>query len=76
MELTDSFRMTLIETAETLRGAGRRRFMAQSVQTLGRGGQRRAEAELGWNRATSPRGPRSGGSGWPVWRGPGAGAGS
>ena len=47
MELTDSFRMTLIETAETLRGAGRRRFMAQSVQTLGRGGQRRAEAELG-----------------------------
>jgi hypothetical protein len=52
MELNDSFRSTLIETAETLRSVERRRFMAQTVQSFGRGGQRRAESELGWNRGT------------------------
>lgn len=67
MELTDSFRMTLMETAETLRGAGRRRFMAQSVQALGPGGQRRAEAELGWNRATIRKGMHELRSGITCW---------
>jgi Rhodopirellula transposase DDE domain len=56
MELTDSFRVTLIEAAEVLHGPGRRRFMAQTVQALGAGGQRRAETELGWNRATIRKG--------------------
>ena len=56
MELTDSFRTTLMETAESLPGAGRRRFMAQTVQALGPGGQRRAETELGWNRVTIRKG--------------------
>jgi Rhodopirellula transposase DDE domain len=52
MELNERFRSTLIETAETLRGAERRRFMAQTVESFGQGGQRRAETELGWNRGT------------------------
>jgi hypothetical protein len=52
MELNERFRSTLIETAETLRGPQRRRFLAQTVQSFGPGGQRRAETELGWNRGT------------------------
>ena len=56
MELPDDFGRTLIETAETLRGAKRRRFMAQTVKAFGPGGQRRAETELGWNRATIRKG--------------------
>jgi hypothetical protein len=52
MELTDSLTALLMETAETLRGSERRRFMARTVQELGRGGQRRAERELGWCRGT------------------------
>src|SRR4030095_2159489 len=50
MELTDSVKTLLIETAKTLKGSDRRRFMARTVKELGRGGQRRAERELGWNR--------------------------
>jgi hypothetical protein len=56
MELTESFRFTLIETADTLRGAQRRQFMARTVQSLGPGGQRRAEIALGWNRDTIRKG--------------------
>ena len=56
MELTETFRRTLIETAEGLSGAERRRFMASTVQSLGTGGQRQAESELGWNRATIRKG--------------------
>ncbi len=52
MELTDDLKQILIETATTLKGADRRRFMAQTVQALGERGQTRAERELGWNRAT------------------------
>ncbi len=52
MELTDSLKRLFIETAQTLRGSDRRRFMARTVQELGRGGQRRAERDLGWNRQT------------------------
>src|SRR5512135_1000771 len=42
----------LIETAKTLKASQRRRFMAQTVQAMGRGGQVWAEAHLGWNRGT------------------------
>lgn len=56
MELTDDLKALLMETATTLQGANRRRFMAQTVQVLGRGGQSRAEQELGWNRATIRKG--------------------
>jgi hypothetical protein len=50
--------MLLIETAETLKGHERRLFMARTVKALGKGGQRRAEAELGWNRVTVRKGMR------------------
>jgi len=56
MELTDSLKALFIETAATLRGSERRRFMARTVQELGPGGQRRAERELGWCRGTIRKG--------------------
>jgi hypothetical protein len=52
MELTDTLKALFIETAHTLNGSERRRFMARTIQELGAGGQRRAERELGWNRQT------------------------
>jgi hypothetical protein len=42
----------LLGTAQALKGCQRRRFMAQTVQAMGRGGQGWAEAHLGWNRGT------------------------
>lgn len=56
MNLTDSLKALFIETAQMLKGPARRRFMAQTVQELGWGGQRRAERELGWNRETIRKG--------------------
>ncbi|MEH2140379.1 hypothetical protein [Nostoc sp.] len=38
--LTDSLKKLLIETAFQLKGSARRKFMAQTVTQLGRGGQR------------------------------------
>jgi hypothetical protein len=58
MELTDSLKALFIETAQTLQGAARRRFMARTVRELGSGGQRRAERELGWDRTTIRKGTR------------------
>ena len=57
MELTDDLKVLLIETATMLKGANRRRFMAQTVHALGRGGQSRAEQELGWTRWGSKYAP-------------------
>src|SRR5262249_5470829 len=48
MELTDSLKALLLETAPSLKGRARRLFMARTVKELGRGGQRRAELELAW----------------------------
>lgn len=56
MELTEGIKQHLLETAATLAGSERRLFMARTVQLLGRGGQRRAEQELGWNRVTLRKG--------------------
>ena len=56
MELTDTLKNIFIETAQTLKGSERRRFMAQVVKSLGKGGQRQAEAELGWHRRTIRKG--------------------
>lgn len=56
MELTESLIVTLIETAKALKGSARRMFMARIVDELGRGGQRRAERALGWNRETIRKG--------------------
>jgi transposase len=53
---TDSLTNLLIETAWQLRGAARRRFMAQVVKELGFGGQSIAEKRLGWDRGTIRKG--------------------
>jgi len=58
MELTDDLKAFFIETAEQLQGWARRTFMAKVVNLLGRGGQRQAEAELGWCRDTIRKGQR------------------
>lgn len=56
LELTEDFRHLARQTVASLRGADRRRFMARTVLALGHGGQRRAEAQLGWNRVTIRKG--------------------
>jgi hypothetical protein len=56
MELTDSFKTLLIETAKSLKGSARRLFMARTVKELGRGGQQRAARELRWGRMTIRKG--------------------
>ena len=56
MELIESLKAVLIETAQTLTGATRRLFMARTVKMLGRGGAQRAEKELSWNRGTIRKG--------------------
>ena len=56
MELTDTLKKIFTETARALKGSTRRVFMAQVVKALGKGGQRRAENELGWHRRTIRKG--------------------
>lgn len=63
LELTDSLKALLQETAERLKGHERRRFMAQTVAELGLGGQRLAERELGWNCGLIRKGTREVNSG-------------
>ncbi len=58
MELTDTRKAWLIETAKALKGPDRRRFLARTVKELGHGGQRLAEHALGWNRQTIRKGLR------------------
>lgn len=58
MELTAEVKEYLQGTVESLRGVHRRLFMARTVRLLGTAGQRRAERELGWNRATIRKGTR------------------
>ena len=58
MELTDSLKTLLIETAKTLKGSARRLFMARTVKELGPGGQQRAARELRWGRMTIRKGMR------------------
>lgn len=52
VELTSEVKDYLRRSAAALRGFDRRHFLARTVRLLGRGGQRRAERELGWNRVT------------------------
>jgi hypothetical protein len=63
LELTDSLKVLLQETASRLKGHERRRFMAQTVAELGFGGQRLAERELGWHRDLIRKGQREVASG-------------
>ena len=58
MELTDSLKTLLIETAKALKGSARRLFMARTVKELGPGGQQRAARELQWGRMTIRKGMR------------------
>ena len=58
MELTDSLKIRLIETAKSLQGSARRLCMARTVQELGPGGPQRAARELGWGRMTMRKGLR------------------
>jgi hypothetical protein len=55
MDLEPAVREVLVTTAHSLKGAARRRFMAQSTQTLGLS-QRQAYLQLGWNRDTLRKG--------------------
>jgi Rhodopirellula transposase DDE domain len=50
IKLTDSLKTLFRETAERLKGSENRRYIAQTVKELGKGGQRLAERELGWSR--------------------------
>jgi hypothetical protein len=56
MRLTEGLRELYTTTADALKGYARRVFMARVVDELGKGGQRRAESELGWNRTTIRKG--------------------
>src|SRR5262245_47094487 len=56
IELTDSLKTLLIETAKSLKGSARRLFMARTVKELGPGGQQRAARELRWGRMTIRKG--------------------
>jgi len=56
MILTEMLKEVFIKTAEELSGHARRIFMARIANSLGQGGQRRAEVELGWNRGTIRKG--------------------
>ena len=58
LQLTDSLKSLLVETASNLKGHQRRRFMALTVKELGKGGQRLAQRELGWNRELIRKGTR------------------
>jgi len=58
LQLTESLKLLFIETANNLKGHERRRFMALTVKELGKGGQRLAERELGWNRDLIRKGTR------------------
>ncbi len=58
MELTESLKTFFKTTAEALKGASRRVFMARAVQELGRGGQAAAMRELGWSAWSIHKGRR------------------
>lgn len=59
MELTDSLKTLLIETAKSLQGSARRLFRARTVKALGPGGPQRAAHALRWGRRTIRQGMRA-----------------
>jgi hypothetical protein len=56
--LTADLKKFLNETRSRLKGCERRKFMAKVVMLMGRGGQIRAERELGWDRKTIIKGTK------------------
>lgn len=57
-KLSPETRSFLNETRANLKGSERRKFMAKVVRLMGKGGQRRAERELGWSRPTIIKGTK------------------
>ena len=55
-KVTEEEKEAYIEAAHNLKGGHRRQFMARIVNSLGWGGQRWAENELGWDRTTIRKG--------------------
>lgn len=56
LEPTPKIKNFLTQTGNALKGSARRIFMAETVRLLGKGGQRKAERELGWDRDTIRKG--------------------
>lgn len=56
--LSSEMKSFLNETRSKLKGCERRKFMASVVRVMGKGGQLRAERELGWDRETIRKGTR------------------
>lgn len=56
LSLPEGIKAALQYAADKMTGSARRVFMAKTVKALGRGGQRWAERELGWNRGTVRKG--------------------
>lgn len=67
MELSPELKAIFIETEQELKGYARRIFQAKVVNFLGQGGQRQAEAELGWNRGTIRKGQEELTGGFGYW---------
>ena len=57
-QLTPEMKTFLNEIRSKLKGCERRKFMANVVQLMGKGGQLRARRELGWDRKTIRKGTR------------------
>ena len=58
LELKPYIKEFLMQAADALKGPDRRLFMAETVRFLGKGGQRKAARELGWDRETIRKGTR------------------
>ncbi len=56
--LSPEIKRFLNETRAKLKSSERRKFMAEVVRLMGKGGQRRAERELGWDRKVIIKGTK------------------
>ena len=54
--LTESLKKVIQETVGYVNGNLRRRLMAKTVEAFCKGGQRKAEQDLNWNRGTIRKG--------------------
>ena len=55
-KITPEMKCFFNKTRDQMKGTDRRQFMAHVVLLMGKGGQRKAEEELGWNRDTIRKG--------------------
>ena len=58
LELKPEIKELLMQAADALKGPDRRLFMAETVRFLGKGGQRKAERELGLGSGNHPQGDK------------------